>query len=225
MNEKHTFNKSGYAALIQDLYSEWADILPVKDYAKFGNKILLRHDVDNDLQASLDMARMENSLGIRSTYFILNTAPYWSDMKLPLFLIELNKLGHEIGWHNNAITEHLQTGKPLRQCVEEPINSLRNFAEITGTASHGDPLCHSRGYLNYYVFKGTKHNLKFPNLFTELFNLTDFGLEYEAYHIGHTHYISDSGGVWSQDNEKVIKSFSETGGMLQVLIHPQWWAL
>ena len=43
-----------------------------------GGIILLRHDVDNDVQAARKMAFLENKLGIRSTYFLMTRSPIYN---------------------------------------------------------------------------------------------------------------------------------------------------
>lgn len=187
----------------------------------------IRHDVDDDLQAAVDMAEMEAEFGMKATYFFLDTAPYWKrDMRKSVARIA--KLGHEIGWHNNAISNHLLTGLSLRNCIEGPLSVLSKIAPVVGTASHGDRLCYQHGYLNYYAFGLHRaDNLqKFPNLEEySQFSLSEFGLEYEAYFTGHTHYISESGGQWYGDCFATFQDFKEKGGKLQILIHPQWWHL
>lgn len=191
-----------------------------------GNIVNIRHDVDADIESSSIMAHLEFLNRIKSTYFILDTGEYWGVLDRMAEIHRIRLAGHNIGWHNNAVTRHLLTGKPLIDCINDPLEILRKYAPVTGTASHGDPLCHKRGYLNYYAFGSCLKDDRFPN--TEVgayFALEYFGLKYESYHTGHTHYISDSGGAWQQDNEAVISDFEKKGGKLQILIHPQWWDL
>jgi len=211
-------------------WDEFIDKLPKKrikllceSYNKSG-VINIRHDVDNDPAAALSMAYAEQRLGIKSTYYFLDTAPYWNDQRLPFIITEIACMGHEIGWHNNAITRHLGTGQGLKHCIEEPLHYLRRFYPVTGNASHGEISCYKHKYLNYYIFKESKLNPDFPNRSWGQFSMSDFGLNYEAYHTGHTHYISESGGEWKQDNDAVLKDFKKKKGKLQILIHPQWWA-
>ena len=65
----------------------------------------LRHDVDTRLDNALELATIENRLGLRATYFVLHTAEYWRDPQLIKKLHRLqDDLGHEIGWHNDLVT-------------------------------------------------------------------------------------------------------------------------
>lgn len=185
--------------------------------------INIRHDVDDDLDASLRMAELEAEHAIRATYFFLNTAQYWQSGQLDSAVKIIASLGHEIGWHNNAITESIQTGKPLIRCIQDPLIRLRQYTTVVGSASHGDPLCHTLRYLNYYAFKECGRNDAFDFKVSNQLDMYRFGLTYEAYHTGFTHYISDSGGKWQQDNIDVAIDFQQHGKKLQILLHPQWW--
>lgn len=217
------FTRHDYIELIQQLDRDKIKLL--KNTHRKQGCINIRHDVDDNLLATLDMAEFEYELGIRSTYFFLNTAPYWGDKTMDGVVKMVASFGHEIGWHNNAITESITTGKSLQRCIADPLSRLRQSAEVVGTASHGDPLCYVHKYLNYYAFSPCIINERFNGQHRGGFELKQFGLTYEAYHTGHTHYISDSGGNWQQQNGMVLKNFAQFGGKLQILIHPQWWKL
>lgn len=210
----------------------WIDLMTMIDRTQIGllrdtynaeTGINIRHDVDDNLDASVSMAELEAEHGIRATYFFLNTAPYWTSGQLDTAIKIIASLGHEIGWHNNAITESIQTGKPLTRCISDPLERLRQYATVVGTASHGDPLCHTLRYLNYYAFKECGRHDQFAFTPSNQYTLKQFGMKYEAYHTGFTHYISDSGGKWQQDNIDVATGFQQSGKKLQILLHPQWW--
>ena len=211
--------------------TEWARLMasfrdiPIVRLCDQGTRtgvIALRHDVDADLQSAVEMARLEAAHGIRSTYFMLDTASYWEHPHETLTSIEaILYYGHEIGWHNNVVSRHIRTHRPIPELITETLEFLRSpGAPVTGTASHGDPLCREYGYVNYDIWKSNPRPTE-----RSVYDLTDFGLAYEAYFLPRTHYISESGGIWRQDNEAVVADFRKNGGILQVLLHPQWWQL
>jgi hypothetical protein len=186
----------------------------------------IRHDIDNDLGKAVKMASEENKIGVQSTYFFLNTAGYWNDkQQLKAALWMIHAMGHEIGWHNNAIAHHLDSGIPLKDCIQRPLDEMRKYVPVIGSASHGDHLCHEVGFLNYYIFQETPIHPRFKYVKEPRFKMIDFLLEYEAYFTGHTHYITDTGGKWGQDNENIISDFEKKGGKLQILLHPQHYSL
>lgn len=220
----HTFDLEHFERLIERLKTMNIHTLEDSFGESKGNIVNIRHDVDNDLRASHTMAWLEKSLGVQSTYFILDTAPYWNSLT-PGDIKMITSAGHRVGWHNNALSVHYRTGRELSECISIPLRKLRDACDVIGTASHGDPLCHDKGYLNYNVFKGMKPDDIFPLIPAWQFDLSEFGLAYEAYHTGQTHYLSDAGGQWNHKPFEYLDKFEREGGKLQINIHPQWWTL
>ena len=191
---------------------------------------IIRHDVDNHLDKSVQMSKIEHDLGVTSTYYLLNFDSgisekdnyFYKDKSLKEYELLINR-GHQIGWHNNAITEHLMTKKSIIECINTPLSYLRNNLDcyINTTASHGDRLCHKYNYINYEIWNEFECK---NNLNHERFDLKEFGFEVEAYQTNRTHYLSESGGNWSVDAYKQVQEWIEYGeGNLQILVHPQWW--
>ena len=190
------------------------DVIPLREVAE-GNTdekvIALRHDIDSDLQRSLRFAQWENARGFRASYFVLHTVPYYTDKtQVNNTLHELQRLGHEIGLHNDAVTVALQQGAedPIAAAMdilEVELKVLRDEGfEIVGTAAHGSALCKEHGVNNMEVF--------------DRFDPEQLGLEYAAYklHRG-MNYVSDNGGEWR--SPRVLMPDRQT----HVLCHPQHW--
>lgn len=200
------------------------------------DRLYLRHDVDHDILRATDMARLEADNGIRSTYFLLPTAPYFDYS--PKFVTEVEKLGelgHMIGLHNNALTEHIRDSKPLTRCISDPLDFLRKcVGTVNMTASHGDKFIIRKKLVNYQMWKESNRPWNGPTL-----SLKSYGLK-EAYFEPRAAYLSDTGGKWrggrieGQAFEdafgevnpiETIQHFNRTDeGILHLLIHPFWWA-
>ena len=231
-----------------------AVVLPLGDaHARRGDRperlVALRHDLDHDVEQAVRMARWEADRGWRSTYFVLHTEWYWGTRgprePSPYVLRALDDiatLGHEIGVHNNAVAAALGTGAPPASILADVLDGLRahGFA-ITGTAAHGDPLARRLGFVNYEMFRGCPSpDGKSPDrvlealdpashrrrrLRLEPVDMAAFGLEYEAYFLGHTQYLSEAEGRWNHQPDELAAAFGRDGGFLQVLTHPVHWAL
>lgn len=189
--------------------------------------IVLRHDVDDNIDAAVAMACEEHKLGIRSTYFILDTSPYWNS-GVDDHIKAIRGYGHNIGWHNNYITRAYIEGeaKALSE-THKVLDVLRSSGPCTGTASHGDQMCYERHYLNYHLWADNESMMKWLPV-THPFNryvLIQFGFDYEAYFTGYNLYLSDAGGVWSISPDNILRTFKQEGGKMVILIHPQWWKL
>jgi hypothetical protein len=64
-------------------------------------RLLLRHDVDVDLAAAKEMAQLEFSLGIKSTYFLMWRSPCYNLMSRAnqSFAESILAMGHHVGLH------------------------------------------------------------------------------------------------------------------------------
>lgn len=191
--------------------------------------VVMRHDVDRDIAHALKFAEFEIGLGIRSTYFLLHSAPYFDySSSFASQCSALIAMGHKIGLHNNALTEWLNARDlgeetPPENYLKRPLAFLRSIPGvcITGTSLHGDLRCYKDKYSNCHLFSEVpkKNTLPYGQI-----PLASLGLRYEANFVPRKWLVHDSGGKWSQDLFKVIEEFNNAQeGILQILVHPLWW--
>jgi hypothetical protein len=235
-NLSKDFTSSYYKDLIELWRERYGFIMFTDSYMKKG--VLLRHDIDTDIDKAVLMAEIEagidNDLNrvmfehgdkqrVHSTYFALNTAKYWGSQYMTEALLYIQALGHEVGWHNNSITDYLTTCKPMEVCIREPVDYLRSLGlVIRGSAAHGDRLCYKHRYINYNVFGYKSRGWDYWDHYLGgkmVRSMGDFGLEYEAYHVLYNGYLADSYTGWAGDPARPFLSRT------QVLIHPHCWRL
>jgi hypothetical protein len=198
----------------------------------------LRHDVDLRLENALRLARLEHDRGLSATYFVLHTAEYWRRADLVERLLELQSLGHEVGWHNDLVTLEVVRGGDARSFLRTELDRLRaTGVDIRGTSAHGSFWGHALGYSNLYFFSDfTRPVDGFPNVDEVVVDgenravpkgtLAEFGFEYEAYHLGEDLYASDSrfnerGQRWHPERFDVDRLVP--GQTAIVLVHPCHW--
>ncbi len=190
----------------------------------------LRHDVDNFIEPAVQMAEWEHARGHRSTYFILHTAPYWNDKALLEGSLErIAGCGHEIGFHVNAITEAIRTGRDPLEIVAEAVEELRGYGyPVRGVVAHGDEACYQHNFVNDELFtESARPSYGAPDRQVGPIRLASvsravFGFEYDPNWLPRGDYLSDSGGRWSQPFETVMAAFP-TRGQLHMLVHADWW--
>jgi hypothetical protein len=187
--------------------------------------LYMRHDVDHNLEHAVKFAEWEHTLGWRSTYFILHSAWYWEqaasgDLQALAVMLRqvqtIRDLGHEIGIHTNAVAlarddgedpGHARAASILHAALEQ-LRQMTSPDDVIGAAAHGDVRCDTYGVHNndLWIDQGGECEL------------AEFGLVYEAYFLHRDkHYISDSGGKWSD-----LLEHHETK-MTSMLIHPCHW--
>jgi hypothetical protein len=210
--------------------------------------VSLRHDVEERFRSALQMAELEARHGLRSTYFVLHTAPYYARMgtnpparreALVPGLQRLQELGHEVGLHNDLVTLQCVHRVEPREYLARELDWLRGHGiDVRGTSSHGSYWTHRLRYHNNYFwtdFEDEVHE-NFEN--NEVIqagghrcvlskgSLAEFGLEYEAYHLGEDRYFSDArfderGRRFHTDS--IDLGELRPGDRAIVLTHPDYW--
>jgi hypothetical protein len=213
--------------------------------------LIVRHDVDHDYESALRMARWEQKEGIRSTYCILHSAWYYGwivdgrirhSTEMLECCIELQALGHEISFHNNVVAVSLLEGLDPYALLEEELWFLRSHGiRVTGSATHGDKLCHELNFRNFELFRecvyesrGGERRVSHLGNSVDLgrVSMARFGLIYEAYDLPRDVYITDSGGHLRMKRDtpgRGGKRRSELDNppsyptIVGILAHPCWW--
>jgi hypothetical protein len=185
--------------------------------------ILMRHDVDRIPERSLVTARIEQELGIRSTYYFRTIKSVFK----PNIIRQIENMGHEIGYHYETLSEANGDPKKAMDLFRSHLDDLRKICEIKTICMHGRPLSK---YDNRELWKN--HDFK------------DFGLTGEAYlSVGdNLNYYSDTGRTWGlgsnmrdyipSKNERVFAhTTDDLIGLIErkelnnfyILTHPERW--
>ena len=231
----------------------WAEATARPRDAELTDLLLIRHDIDQDIDNAVRLARWEAERDIRATYCVLHTAWYYGrkekgrtirrSQQMVDACLEIQSLGHEINLHNNAVVVGLKTGADPYEVLAEELDFLRSRGlEVTGTSTHGDPLCSRLGFGNLELFSETvypsrggartlEHDGHAVTIGTR--SMAEFGLTYEGYDLPRDTYITDSGG-----RLKVVHDTAGRAGLSRaeleplpykrivgMLTHPVWWNL
>jgi hypothetical protein len=167
--------------------------------------IILRHDVDDEPEYALKMARMENELNIKSTYYFRNTEKVFKQD----IIREIKDLRHEIGYHYEILDEASGNYAYAIEIFKKNLSKFRDIYDIKTIAQHGSPLI---GELNATSLTGiydiAKNLLLGTKVFTTRVNANiwkeydfkNFGIKGEAYisiNFDDVIYLSDTGMSWN----------------------------
>jgi len=191
----------------------------------------MRHDCDNVIAPAVAMAEWEFERGYRSTYFILHTAPYWDEKEtLRAALEAIADCGHEIGFHLNAITAAIETGRDPVEIASEAVAELRGYGyDVRGVVAHGDRACYEHHFVNDELFIESRRPA-FGQAYRKIGGVrlkpilrAQLGFDYDPNWLQRGEYLSDSGGQWSQPFPLIEAKFPTLDGQLHMLVHPDWW--
>lgn len=170
-----------------------------------GKEILLRHDIDLDLISALNIAQIENSHNIRSTFFIWLSSPFYNILE-PLNRDAINsilRMGHQIGLHFYEGDYDLNIGSDLTSYVKKEAE----FLEM--------------------IFQTKVHAVSF-HIPSKAILLGEYKLSKEFINTYHEDffkkikYTSDSSMHWREGCLcKLLES--GTAERIQALMHPIWW--
>ena len=201
-----------------DIYVLLLKMLLSKDYIfqtfenfmvqnKFHNKrIVLRHDVDRTPENALKMAKIENALNIKASYFFRVVPNVWNEE----IIKKIVRLGHEVGYHYEDLT---LTAGDFDQAIKHFEMQLRRIREIYPCKTicmHGSPLSK---FDNREIWR--KYDYKIYGIIAEPY----FDVNYTK-----VLYITDTGRAWNKNSvnvrDKVISGFDikikDTQNMIQL---------
>ncbi|MHB8104698.1 MAG: glycosyltransferase family 2 protein [Dehalococcoidales bacterium] len=228
------FTLGKYTKLCQKILSSGYHVTTVASYLNNVNvthkTIILRHDVDRKLRNAIQMAELEHRLGLTSTYYFRMTKSCFQ----PEIIRAIAELGHEIGYHYEALDKAKGNNEKAIKIFESELNKLRQVAEVKTICMHGNPL--------------TKWDNR--DLWSK-YNFTSYGLLGEAYlSLNNVVYLSDTGRTWgakykvkdwlpsaAHDNSKNVGILAVTStdslieliksdviGPVYILVHPERWS-
>jgi hypothetical protein len=197
-----------------DYYKEFIGCLrEVYDFTTFceGKKIvetdrplvIMRHDIDMDLEAAVRMSSLEKGLGIFSTYFFMMRCPLYNVFSSSgaELVKEILAAGHQLGLHFDCALYQDITVDKLDTYISKECELLERFLEHPVSVVS----FHRPGHLE---LSGVKLE-KWPNSYEKVF-LQKFK------------YFSDSRGIWGHGNPIESDAFHKREN-LHILTHPIWW--
>jgi len=175
------------------------------NYIECDKSVIMRHDVDQDMEKALEFAKMEREVGISSTYFVLITSNFYNvfSKKNREILKNICESGHSIGLHFDE-TQYQKTDKDWwREAIDYEITLLEQCIgrKVTSVAMHRI----SRDTLaaDWKIRDGKVIN--------------SYGKEFMENH----KYVSDSRRNWKEDVIDLIRK--EQYNRFHMLVHPFWY--
>lgn len=197
------FDYQHYVGLLNLLQKQNYHITDYHNWRDVERCVILRHDVDNDLEKALSMAKLEQQYHVKSTYFILITSNFYNILSKDNTekIRRIQSCGHEIGLH---FDEMAYPGLTL----EERIDAIRNEAKILETVT-------GRSVSTVSMHRPSREflesDMEIPNMINS----------YSKTFFHEFKYLSDSRRNWREPVEEIIQS--EAYSKLHILTHAFWY--
>ncbi len=180
---KSDFTLRTYRKLLETFIGENYSIIPYEDFHKSnpsGKILILRHDVDKLPLQSLKKAKIENELGIRSTYYF-RIVP---ESNQPIHIKAIASLGHEIGYHYEDLTIAKGDTTKAKLLYEQHLKYFREFYPVSTICMHGSPTSKWDNRLIWksqtYKTNGIVAEPYFDINFNEVLYITDTGRSWDG---------------------------------------------
>lgn len=179
MNRDFTLFK--YKQLCKTIIESNYSLFTVRDYIQkpfVSSSIILRHDVDRKIDQALDMASLEQSLGIKATYYFRMRPKVFN----PDIIKKIENMGHEIGYHYEVLDKTNGNIELAVRMFKEELNVFREIADVKTACMHGNPYTK---WLNRDIW--------------QKYDFRDFGIIGEPYlsiDFNSVLYLSDTGRSW-----------------------------
>lgn len=143
-----------------------------------GKICVLKHDVDKDIKAALEIAKIERELGISASYYFRYPQTFDRDI-----LKKINNFGHEIGYHYEVLAKAKGDYGQAIRIFKKELEEFRKIVTVKTICAHGSPLskCDNRKLWDKY-------------------NFAEFEIIGEAYlspNFNEVLYLSDTGRCWN----------------------------
>lgn len=196
------FTYKAYRDLLLLLKQNGYSITDYHNYMNISKPAILRHDIDTSLKKALDLARIENCEGVKSTYFVLLSTDFYNvaSKKSIDIISEIKSLGHEIGLHFDEV-KYDGFDCSIDDLIRREANILEEIIDIPiKVVSMHRP---SKDTLSA--------NYKIEGL------INSYGMEF----FKDFKYVSDSRRRWRENVEEIIAS--NQYNKLHILTHAFWY--
>lgn len=199
------FTYEAYGKLLNLLQKYGYEIANYHNWNEKGKPVILRHDIDNDLNKALRFAELEKNGGVSSTYFVMVTSSLYNAFSKQgrEALLEIKSLGHEVGVHYDERVYSDAIGE-----TEKIRRNIQKEAALLGQVLDSPVTVVSMHRPSKIILESDLKISGIINSYGKVF-FHDFK------------YVSDSRRRWRESVEEIIESRKYQ--RLHILTHAFWY--
>lgn len=198
------FTYGAYKELLTLLREHGYTFCNYHDYQGCDKSVIVRHDIDMDIEKAVKMAQIEMEMNVISTYFVLVTSNFYNifSKENEGMLRKIHEMGHEVGLHFDEAKYAGQEG--------DLVQVVRQEAELLEK-------CMGCSVRSVSMHRPSKKTLEADYLIEDGNIINSYGTEFFRNH----KYVSDSRRNWREDVQAII--ISGEYERLHMLTHPFWY--
>jgi hypothetical protein len=223
------FTLKTYRALLESAIRAGYALTSYEDFIVNGHNyqkvFILRHDVDDLPNNSLQTAMLEQSLGAKGSYYF-RVVKQSFDVNI---IQQIKDLGHEIGYHYENMDHFNGNVDEAYKNFCKQLDRFRELSTINTVCMHGSPLSKwdNRDLWKKYSYKdlGIIGEPYFDIDFNKVFYITDTGRSWNKAESSIRDKVQSGFNFSFRSTQEIIHAFDnkQLPGQIMLNIHPQRW--
>ncbi len=128
------FTYDAYKDLIELIKEHGYHFADYHNWQEVSHPCIMRHDADNSLEKAAELAKIEKTLGVKSTYFVLASSDFYNicSRKSRQNLRLIIDCGHEVGLHFDETAYAFSDYEEMAQIIVKEGKILREVLNFNG---------------------------------------------------------------------------------------------
>ena len=219
------FTYKKYQSLLDVLQDNGYFFQTFKEYilSPVNKCVILRHDVDLLPYNALNMAFIENKMGIKSSYYFRSVKQSWDEKVVS----QISNMGHEVGYHYENLTTCRGDFNSAIIDFETNLKKMRKIVDISTICMHGSPiskwdskdLWKKYSYLDYGIIGEPYLDIDFK----EFAYFTDTGRSWNRKDASIRDKVISHYDYNFKTTQQIIDNINDLPSKIMITAHPQRW--
>ena len=221
------FTIKKYSRLLRSLQQNGYEFITFEDYClgvRMNRFVILRHDVDEMAHNALEIAEVENKLGIISTFFFRIV----KHSNHPEIIRKIVSLGHQIGYHYEDLAMANGDKELAYTNFQKNLKYFRSFAPVATICMHGSSMSEFDNRLLWQTYDYKNDGIigepYFSVNFNEVFYLTDTGYCWDGYKTAVRDTAPNKFNLSFHTTDDIIEAINQglLPNQVMILAHTLW---
>ena len=220
------FTLKTYELLINNLREKGYNFQTLEGFVQkpLDRVVIIRHDVDVWNKKALPFAKLENTMGIKASYYFR----YLKNGFDPKVIIEISSLGHEIGYHYEDLTGNNGDMTKAIASFKSNLELLRMYYPVKTICMHGRSgspynnrdLWKKYDYRDYGIIAEPYLDLDF----NEVLYLTDTTQRWNDSNVSYRDKVESRYNFSFKTTFEIIDNVDKLPDKIMINVHPDIWA-